>query len=571
MKSTSLNRREFLRASVAGALAATAANAGVRRPPPALAAAEPVPPGPPTAEPLDIGPRRQLFLDGKFFATARGMALTVHPPQKTGAPVLVADEPRFTAIGGFASVLFVDGVYHLWYLASTAIGGELGQNAPADENADFPTRRVLCYARARDGIHWEKPHFNFARAFPHGEPNVILGNGAGGYPDDAPAGPVELNPRGGPDERFLMIAGSQVRAESRLQIDILASPDGLRWRRRYDNVMTHRPGPDQLDTANVIFWDDRIDKWVAYVRRNLFFPWGRSRAIARAESADLAHFPLVEDCPVVFAWDERDPSIPGATDDTRLRLVDFYTSNAVKYPWADNAYFILPSAFFHYTDGYEPEFPTHAPKNHGPIDIRFAASRDGITWERYDRRAWVSLGARDDWDGKTLYAARGLVPGANERELYLYYRGSDALHGWTRSLADVKQVVAAGLGSRNLNGIGRLVLRRDGFVSARAAYEGGEFTTPPLRFAGDELVLNVDTSAGGEARVELLDKNGAPLPGFTLADADRIHTANDIHRRVAWRGRPSVASLAGRPVRLHAVLRDADLYAFQFRSASSTP
>jgi len=47
----------------------------------------------------------------------------------------------------------------------------------------------------------------------------------------------------------------------------------------------------------------------------------------------------------------------------------------------------------------------------------------------------------------------------------------------------------------------------------RAAYAGGEFTTPPLRFAGEQLLLNVNTSASGELRVELLDETRAsPFP-----------------------------------------------------------
>ncbi|HVT73683.1 MAG TPA: hypothetical protein VHD61_11130 [Lacunisphaera sp.] len=518
---------------------------------------------------IAVGDLRQLFLDDLFFASSRGVALVVHPPQKTGAPVLTAEEPRYTGISGYATVLYVDGLYQMWYAAATAIGGELAKNAPDAPDADYPVRLVACYARSRDGVHWKKPRLGLAHDFPHGEPNVVIGNGAGGYPEDGAAGPVTLNPHPGPDDRFLMPVITQVRSESRLQLNLLASGDGIHWHTAARNIVTHRPGEDQLDTNNVIFWDDRIGKWVAYVRRNLYFPWGRSRATARAESADVTHFPLVEDLPVVFAWDDRDPALPGGTGDNRVRLVDYYTNVTAKYPWADRAYFQFPSAFFHYTAGYEPEFPAHAPKNHGPIDIRFAASRDGITWERYDRRAFVSLGLHGAWDGKTLYMVHGILPGATEGEIYLYYRGSDALHGWTRSRADVEQVTAAGLApASSLSGIARLVLRRDGFVSARGDYEGGEFTSPPLEFSGDELVLNIDTSAGGEARVELLDAAGAPLPGFTLAEADRIHTANNINRRVSWRGRSSVGTLAGRPVRLHVLLRDADLYAFQFRTTT---
>lgn len=40
---------------------------------------------------------------------------------------------------------------------------------------------------------------------------------------------------------------------------------------------------------------------------------------------------------------------------------------------------------------------------------------------------------------------------------------------------------------------GRAILRLDGFISADAAYTRGELITKPLVFAGDRLMLNVDT------------------------------------------------------------------------------
>jgi hypothetical protein len=66
------------------------------------------------ADAIDVGDRRQLFLDDKFFGSAHGVTLTVHAPQKTGAPVLTAEEPRYTGISGYATVLHVDGRYQMW-------------------------------------------------------------------------------------------------------------------------------------------------------------------------------------------------------------------------------------------------------------------------------------------------------------------------------------------------------------------------------------------------------------------------------------------------------------------------
>ncbi len=115
----------------------------------------------------------------------------------------------------------------------------------------------------------------------------------------------------------------------------------------------------------------------------------------------------------------------------------------------------------------------------------------------------------------------------------------------------------------------RVVLRKDGFTSVEADYEGGEFTTPPLEFEGDSLVLNVDTSALGLLRVEIQNQAGEPIPGFTLEDCDRIHTANSMKKAVQWRGKSSVAALAGQTIRLRFELQyGVKLYAFRFASPS---
>ena len=39
---------------------------------------------------------------------------------------------------------------------------------------------------------------------------------------------------------------------------------------------------------------------------------------------------------------------------------------------------------------------------------------------------------------------------------------------------------------------------------------------------------------------------------------------NDVRHAVTWEGSPSLGSHAGRPIRLHFIMRSAKLYAFQF-------
>jgi len=97
----------------------------------------------------------------------------------------------------------------------------------------------------------------------------------------------------------------------------------------------------------------------------------------------------------------------------------------------------------------------------------------------------------------------------------------------------------------------------------QAGYDGGEVVTQPLVFTGDELRLNLSTSAAGSVRVEVQDEGGQPLPGLALADCAEIFQ-DEIDRPVRWESDADLGAIAGRVVRLRFALCDADLYAFRF-------
>ena len=492
-----------------------------------------------THEALDIANRRQLFLDDRFFASASNVELVVHEPRKTGERTIVPDKAwERGGIDNYSCVIEESGNYHLWY----------------------PSDGGLCYAKSKDGITWEKPNLGLATFEGSRNNNIVLGNGAGGFTNVISSeGMIFLDPKASPAERF--------RYATRISDDykhtaIFSSPDGIHWKLTHKKVLsfTRDDKRQHLDSQNVIFWDDRLNKYVAYMRRNQFQPGIRGRSVARSESATLDGFAEVQDSPIVLETDALDVAMGGKP------AVDYYTSGVIKYPWAQDAYFIFPQAYFHYMPGQLAEFPKAVPVNAGPLDTRFGASRDGVKWQRFDRRPFVPLGMKGDFDSKATRLFYGLVPSLNGREIYLYYVGGDQLHGWNRDEKNNRLLMDADLAPTQTNSlISRLVLRRDGFISARAAYSGGEFTTPLLKFSGKELALNVDTSAAGLLRCELRDEAGKPIPGFTLADCGVIHTANETDRIVKWRGQTDLTKFAGQPIKLHFVFRDTDLYAFQFR------
>jgi hypothetical protein len=113
----------------------------------------------------------------------------------------------------------------------------------------------------------------------------------------------------------------------------------------------------------------------------------------------------------------------------------------------------------------------------------------------------------------------------------------------------------------------RYTLRLDGFVSISSPMSGGEIITKPIRFTGKALSLNFATSAAGGLRVELRDAQNQPFPGYTIEDCDELF-GDTIQRRVTWKSNADLSTIMGQTVRIRFVLRDGDLFSFQFGEGS---
>jgi len=507
--------------------------------------------------PLDVGDRRQVFIDGRFIDQSTGIELAVHRPHKTGQIIIEPDRRWEQDLGQYHCVLKYGDTYHLWYTVYVKA------------NQDSEPLRSIAYARSTDGVKWQKPDVGLVEIYGKRNNNIVLGQGFGGIKGATHGCMVFIDPQAGPNEKFRLVSNPKELGKS---LQIFSSPDGIHWKLTHSNVIKFRSERHHLDSQNVIFWDDRIERYVAYVRRNLRPFASQGRSVARAESANLSNFPDVEDLDVVLAFTDGDPMFRRTAQKEGIQVADFYTNATIKYPWAQDAYYMFPSLYFHYGT-FLTDFRKGQPVNAGSLDSRFAASRDGARWQRYDRHPFVRLGMKDMWDSRSIYMAHGIVPAKNETEMYMYYCGSNTPHGWDRddqhrepNKRKLRRVGQAP--EKEQFGIARLVIRRDGFISARADYAGGEFTTPPITFKGDHLLLNIDTSAAGLARVEIRDQNNNPIPGLILEDCDEIYTSNEINHIVTWNKNNSLSKLAGKTVRLRFVMRDTDLYAFQFPNSA---
>ena len=211
--------------------------------------------------PLDIGNRRQVFIDRQFLASAHDVELVPHSPGKTGERTIVPDRSwERNDLGCYSCVLKVGEAYQMWY-------------------ASYPG---LCYARSKDGITWEKPVLGLAEFEGSKDNNIVIGYGAGGIDRCGTEGVVFYDPKAPEEEKFRY--ATRISDELKDTV-VFSSPDGIHFKLTHKKVLTftHPEGRQHLDSQNMIFWDDRINKYVAYMRRNLYAPGQRNRSVARSE------------------------------------------------------------------------------------------------------------------------------------------------------------------------------------------------------------------------------------------------------------------------------------------------
>lgn len=458
--------------------------------------------------PWDVGSRKQLFIDRRFIANSDRVALRTNPAQKLGQILDATGKPL---MGHVSRVIEDQGKIRLY------VGHE----------------GVTIY-ESDDGLHF-----------------TATGKSIGGGSFST----IFLDPHDpNPAQRYkLFLLKSQPKFDRATDgVYAFVSDDGLQFRE------VGRVLPRFTDNPTIVLWDQRIGKYVIYLRA-LAYDSPNQRRIARIEVDDpLKPWPFREsDDPRMFLSTENVPVVLAADDEDDPES-DIYYNAATIYDGAQDVYLMFTTQFRHFSPQRHPFLRPPRPgqwEDFGPLEVQLAVSRDGVHWQRPSREPYFPLGLPDEWD--RWYAVMG--PGVMRRGnyLYQYYNSSGRLHDGAILRAEYEH------SAPQLGGIGIVRQRLDGFVSADADHRGGWLETPPLTFRGNRLRLNLDTGAMGTAFVELRDAAGQPIPGFTLAEAEEIG-GNFIDQVVYWKGKSDIGSLAGQPIRLHIKLKRAKLYAFQF-------
>ena len=477
--------------------------------------------------PIDVGGKKQIFLDGFFLDSQNEVSLKMHKPYRDGEILITPDQPwemdpkgKEQRIGLYSSVLKEDGKIRVWYDM---------------ERGAYSSEIRVGYAESEDGIHFTKPNIGLHEVDGSKANNVVISG------QRLAGAAVWKDPNALPLHRYK----TQTKVYPSGAFQMHSSPDGIHW----NPLATLRLG--HIDTQNIIFWEPSLKKYLLYTRRwqNNLDKATRFRTVRRLESTDLKtwnnELPILEP-------DDRDFNIHNKS--TPRTCVDFYGGGVFPYEEADRACIMFAQSTWAWMDWDEPGL--------GPatIDVQLAVSRDTENFKRVGgRRPFMSLGPEGRFDSRFIWAMPNPVRMGDE--LWIYYVASNRDHTPSNKLDPAAK--------KDLSGIGRAILRLDGFVSVDAGYERGQFTTPLLRFKGDKLQLNVDAAGGGSVQVELLNEQGEPINGFTKEDALPI-ARNSVRMPVTWKDNPDLGALAGSSVRMRIYMTNASLYAFQFLESSST-
>ncbi len=508
--------------------------------------------------------RHQLFLDDALIASKQGVVSVMHTPEKRGAVLRPDIPPDGPLIQTRMEPVWCpeDSTYRMLYYA---YGG------------DADKRTGMALATSKDGRHWEKPVLGLVSLNGSKQNNWIPP--VAEPPNNAIDGVVYDPDEPNPERRFKALVGAINRKP-------YVSGDFIHWT---PLGTAEIPSSDEshlaLDVERHIFLamvktNNEYGRAFGLSTSTDFEHWTPRRMLFGADAEDQRMAPgvirrrLANPAMLGPLFVEPMPQPGAAPGPQPVWRAEVY--NIGVFPYED-VYLGLPSLYY-------PTGTCLPAKNNtdGFHEIQLVMSRDLEHWVRLgERKPFIPPsdtrnGLIGVYDRTQLLAANR--PLVREKELWFYYsalKWRDDIYGLTLDgtprdpgtlSPEDKADQQDGWGAICL-----AVLRRDGFVSLHAGEEG-VITTKPILAGGKHLYLNA--AAKGSISVEVLGRDGGPLPGYAEKDSVPV-TTDDVRLPVKWKGSdalpdtiPPQASDAAPPeaftspvcLRIH--LKNADLYSF---------
>lgn len=466
-------------------------------------------------EVLNIGSRLELFVDDYIIDQLKGDAdLRLHHPIPQDVAIL-HDAPWEGNNCHFHSIFKDENLYRMYYR-----GAQIGTGYH---------QQTYCYAESEDGIFWKKPKLGLFDFDGSKENNIILGfdcHSATMFKDD--------NPDATSDARYkaMVVSFSPKRG-----LLAFKSNDGIHWLPIRDEPVITKGA---FDSQNVAFWDCINNEYRAYWR-------GGNKGVRAIRTATSQNF-LDWSEPIDLTYEDSAPE-------------HLYTNQVMPYYRAPHIFIGFPTRYLdrgwsesmrNLPEREHREIRAISSERHGTAltEGLFMASRDGINFKRWNE-AFLRPGIERDgtWNYGHQFIGWGVVETKSSlegapNELSIYATESV----WTGTSSILR----------------RFTLRIDGFVSVYAPMACGELITKSLIFEGSKLILNFSSSAAGDIRVEIQNETGSPMPGYSLEDCTPVF-GDSIEREVYWNKGSDVSEFKGKVIRLRFVIRDADLFSFQFK------
>ena len=484
------------------------------------------------------------FLVADDFAEMELVAWRVEPGRPDPANPLLEPEMPWDAGGVFShgTVLKdpIDGRWKAWQI-STPLSRRFG---PGTWRHD----RWLSYLESDDGVRWRRPKLDLIEWPGHKRTNLIMELWCS-YAS------VNIDPdRDWPYEMFVFRYPGYPGASGRVRG--LPLPEGktkhpyglYRFRSRDGKAWQPIVGPIKLNTADSCYIYRRPGGgYVAYHKTELpAFPGG------------LVPFDIADGGVRLIGY-RTSPDGLSWSDPTRLVLTpDWRDPGDTQF--MELCPVAVPGGFAATVTVYH----NHTQR----IDLQWAASRDGITWWRPDRRAALANPPLGEYGGGMIWPMR--TPVVDDGKLHVYYSGNESLHGdlFNTEKSGPRKLKARGerlsRQSSSLPNYGALCRaswtadRLWALVPAIGGPYVGRATTRTRDLGGRAVLVNVVTRGGGELRAELLGAGGQVLDGFAAADCRPV--TGDHHRvRLAWRGGDKAPKQAAR---VRFLLKRSFLYGF---------
>lgn len=401
-----------------------------------------------------------------------------------------------------------------------------------------------CYLESEDGMTWRRPRVGLVEHAGSKNNNLL------------PRGPMRqvfIDPSR-PDERYKCVYEAHVsQAEfdaycrrrpnawsSRSQrsaddkpfyvcLKGMVSKDGFVWRELPEPLVM-----DHTDTLNVGAFDERLGKYVIYVRTwNTFHRaagvegkrWDSwlnhaRRCIGRIVGDDFANLPLPE---TIL---EPGPSMPPTAG--------LYTNCFTWIPKAPECLLMFPAVYDLNTDA---------------TDIWLASSFDGAVWHWVPGNPLMATGAFGQWDGGCIFCNPPLME-LGDGSFALPYFGSDVPHKYPRGLMKT--------------GWGYAIWPHGRLVAVQAT-ERGRFSTVALIPPGRTLFINARTRRTGHIRVaaRVGRHHGPVLEGRSFEACTPI-IGDHPRTQVRWGEIGDLGLRPGEPVMLEFEMAQAELFAIEF-------